>query len=218
MGSGLPKEQAKSERTKLCPIKANVYMKTCELSLLKSVHEKVSWFESEILIHRSVLSVSYSSVQREVQINENFLILLQDQGKLEVSFLLDDTNEVYFLRLLHFRQFKDVVQALFVSKRPSWILSPVCQNCSRSFNVTIRNHHCRNCGKHICGQCSEFTSLEISGYLGQQRVCSGCLGTVLSLTKKILNLREKRPDAVSGDLYYFNDRDSILGSSLKSCN
>lgn len=215
MGNKLPKEQAKSERTKLCPIKALVFFKCSELCEVNSLIESSAWTESEILIHQSSIRLSNSTLSASTDINDSFLIIYQDQVTLEVSFLLNKRNEIFIVRFLNLRQFKDVVQALFVSKRPSWILSPVCQCCSREFSILTRNHHCRNCGKHICGNCSAFTSLEISGYLGQQRVCSVCISNILELTGSIHRIRGRSFQVTSNNLYFLSDRDSVLGSSLK---
>ena len=50
-----------------------------------------------------------------------------------------------------------------------------CQVCGRSFSIIVRRHHCRSCGKCICGSCS-FEKVRMEG--GEdgklQRVCNFC--------------------------------------------
>jgi hypothetical protein len=76
------------------------------------------------------------------------------------------------------RNIKSIIEwkeALMLSKRPHWILSPVCQNCTRKFSTFLRCHHCRYCGKAVCDQCSKLeTKIEIYGYKYPERICNPC--------------------------------------------
>jgi len=38
--------------------------------------------------------------------------------------------------------------------QPDYTVSS-CMNCATHFNSFIRRHHCRGCGKIVCGRCSE---------------------------------------------------------------
>eukprot|EP01129_Flabellula_baltica_P012838 TRINITY_DN585_c0_g1_i3.p1 TRINITY_DN585_c0_g1~~TRINITY_DN585_c0_g1_i3.p1 ORF type:complete len:1033 (-),score=190.91 TRINITY_DN585_c0_g1_i3:1453-4092(-) len=50
-----------------------------------------------------------------------------------------------------------------------------CQLCTTTFSIFLRKHHCRNCGKVICGPCSDFQMrLPEIGYHNPVRVCSKC--------------------------------------------
>eukprot|EP00756_Hemistasia_phaeocysticola_P011543 Hpha_TRINITY_DN15129_c0_g2::TRINITY_DN15129_c0_g2_i1::g.128713::m.128713 len=49
-----------------------------------------------------------------------------------------------------------------------------CQICGASFTVTRRRHHCRLCGGVFCNTCSQGR-MELPGYSGPQRVCTGCV-------------------------------------------
>lgn len=66
-----------------------------------------------------------------------------------------------------------------------------CRVCEHAFSATRRKHHCRQCGRVVCGQCSEREKL-VPGYgRKRQRTCDDCfdrpadgggpLGTVLAL-------------------------------------
>lgn len=48
-----------------------------------------------------------------------------------------------------------------------------CRVCSADFSATRRKHHCRACGRVVCGACSEHEK-RVIGYDGLQRVCSEC--------------------------------------------
>jgi hypothetical protein len=50
--------------------------------------------------------------------------------------------------------------------------SPECGVCSKSFGVTRTAHHCRYCGKCVCGECSPDVRT-LSGLL-PERVCTPC--------------------------------------------
>lgn len=56
-----------------------------------------------------------------------------------------------------------------------------CKGCNREFSMTRRKHHCRNCGKIYCNNCSDHV-IVLPGDGGQAtaaagkpvRVCDGC--------------------------------------------
>src|SRR5690606_37828792 len=46
---------------------------------------------------------------------------------------------------------------LIGAQAPVWVpdsFSNYCELCSCEFNIIIRRHHCRNCGKIVCATCS----------------------------------------------------------------
>ncbi|XP_074605371.1 RUN and FYVE domain-containing protein 1-like isoform X2 [Brevipalpus obovatus] len=48
-----------------------------------------------------------------------------------------------------------------------------CVRCGRTFSVTLRKHHCRNCGQIFCIQCSD-NKLPLPSSSKPVRVCDGC--------------------------------------------
>lgn len=48
-----------------------------------------------------------------------------------------------------------------------------CTQCKKNFTVTIRKHHCRNCGQVYCNECSDHTAT-VSSSAKKQRVCKAC--------------------------------------------
>ncbi|KAJ8607874.1 hypothetical protein CTAYLR_008905 [Chrysophaeum taylorii] len=49
-----------------------------------------------------------------------------------------------------------------------------CFGCGSSFNmISNRHHHCRACGRVVCGACSEHKD-KVKGYASPQRTCDEC--------------------------------------------
>jgi hypothetical protein len=57
-------------------------------------------------------------------------------------------------------------------------VSPCCLICENSWNLKRRRHHCRNCGRLVCKECSnQKVKLEDSD-TETKRVCDDCLVTI----------------------------------------
>uniref|UniRef100_A0A8C1N4I7 WD repeat and FYVE domain containing 1 n=1 Tax=Cyprinus carpio TaxID=7962 RepID=A0A8C1N4I7_CYPCA len=73
---------------------------------------------------------------------------------------------------------------------PQWQDSDSCQKCEQPFfwnikqmwdskTLGLRQHHCRKCGKAICGKCSSKRSTyPIMGFEFQVRMCDDCYDTI----------------------------------------
>ncbi|XP_066996128.2 FYVE, RhoGEF and PH domain-containing protein 6 [Anabrus simplex] len=65
---------------------------------------------------------------------------------------------------------------------PVWIQDgrvTKCQSCIAEFTVTFRRHHCRACGKVVCGDCSDFRAPLQYMKFQAARVCEECYKTLL---------------------------------------
>ncbi|GIQ81178.1 hypothetical protein KIPB_002095 [Kipferlia bialata] len=51
--------------------------------------------------------------------------------------------------------------------------APKCQVCREVFSTTVRRHHCRNCGRVICDECS-IRKVPITKFRRKERVCKQC--------------------------------------------
>lgn len=81
---------------------------------------------------------------------------------------------------------------------PQWQESDSCQRCNQPFfwnlkaiyeNKVIgnRQHHCRNCGKAVCGSCSEQKStIPMMGFEFNVRICADCFSLLTEEAKKPL--------------------------------
>jgi len=103
-------------------------------------------------------------------------------------------------------------------RAPAWINDvdvTRCQNCNNRFRTTAlissRRHHCRSCGRCICGSCStKKFLLEYCKNEGEVRVCDGCYthftGTSLSKNTSIWpkSTREVDQTILFGDFRTIN--------------
>jgi len=73
--------------------------------------------------------------------------------------------------------------------------------CSRKFSKTLRKHHCRACGKVICGSCSGHELL-LPGATRKERVCDPCY--------------DIRIHDLTGSLHEDHSTTKVLEQSLKA--
>ena len=48
-----------------------------------------------------------------------------------------------------------------------------CSSCTKQFSITVRKHHCRNCGGVFCAECTE-NNANVPSFKKPQRVCEIC--------------------------------------------
>ena len=96
-------------------------------------------------------------------------------------------------------------------------MSPICQMCSLSFSFLTRAHHCRNCGKSICSNCSKYCRLDILGYIDVQRVCFQCITLVEETVSTVMDIRKKgNKSSIHENLYDLPYNQSVLLTNLKA--
>ncbi|XP_053141086.1 WD repeat and FYVE domain-containing protein 2 isoform X2 [Hemicordylus capensis] len=73
---------------------------------------------------------------------------------------------------------------------PEWLDSDSCQKCDQPFfwnfkqmwdskKIGLRQHHCRKCGKAVCGKCSsKRSSIPLMGFEFEVRVCDSCYESI----------------------------------------
>ncbi|XP_038658515.1 WD repeat and FYVE domain-containing protein 2 isoform X2 [Scyliorhinus canicula] len=73
---------------------------------------------------------------------------------------------------------------------PDWLDSDSCQKCDQPFfwnfkqmwdckKIGLRQHHCRKCGKALCGKCSsKRSSIPLMGFEFEVRVCDSCYESI----------------------------------------
>lgn len=59
-----------------------------------------------------------------------------------------------------------------------------CQRCDEMFGAFRMKHNCRSCGKVVCGQCSDYKSVDLPGAgIKKLRICHAC--KVHSVTREL---------------------------------
>lgn len=69
-----------------------------------------------------------------------------------------------------------------LSEQTPWTwTTDMCQECGKNFTLTIRRHHCRHCGRVLCGKCSDQEVPIIKfGENKPVRVCKICFDVLKS--------------------------------------
>ncbi|KAJ2963665.1 hypothetical protein NQZ79_g1447 [Umbelopsis isabellina] len=101
---------------------------------------------------------------------------LASKGKPQLSYITDTYSflkaEGYVFPPINEHTDSIVLES---SAAPEWSDSDVCERCRTTFTMTNRKHHCRQCGKTFCGQCSSKTMpLPHLAITEDVRVCDGC--------------------------------------------
>eukprot|EP01100_Stratorugosa_tubuloviscum_P001517 TRINITY_DN1335_c1_g5_i1.p1 TRINITY_DN1335_c1_g5~~TRINITY_DN1335_c1_g5_i1.p1 ORF type:complete len:574 (-),score=253.67 TRINITY_DN1335_c1_g5_i1:120-1841(-) len=79
------------------------------------------------------------------------------------------------------------------SPAPVWVPDSEqkeCSFCNKKFTAINRRHHCRMCGKLVCGVCSDF-KLYLENIGKQCRVCTDCFRQNAPVTEKKEKEKEK---------------------------
>lgn len=100
-----------------------------------------------------------------------------------------------------------------ISTPPTWVRDderPNCMICAKKFSLATRRHHCRHCGRILCGECSHLSveSVKFPKAFGNrlkrgqakankddQRVCKTCFG----IFKERDQVSCARPQVEAGD-------------------
>lgn len=216
MGNKIPREQVRTERVKMKSLKAKVQLKVGLLEDSQSLLYSKDWKQCDIGIYLCTLTLDN---KEELLLDNDFLVISRNQPLFELIFLTTSSqvNRIYMIKFESSNIFLKITAAILLSKRPSWIMSPVCQNCSQGFGMFTRDHHCRYCGKNICANCSKFCRLDILGYINVQRVCIHCPSKIDEKMNFICEIRHKdMSESVLENLYDLPYNQSVFASTLES--
>ncbi|KAJ3439779.1 faciogenital dysplasia protein [Anaeramoeba flamelloides] len=81
----------------------------------------------------------------------------------------------------------NVKQKQIKQRAPIWIPDSMviaCIRCNKKFSTVRRRHHCRNCGKCVCGKCSSHKLLLSHISSKKVRVCNHCYKEILDQEEK----------------------------------
>ena len=91
-----------------------------------------------------------------------------------LDFLVLSSVKISFCLLSRENQMLQVKQSNIQSRK--WTNDSETTNCSscvKQFSITVRKHHCRNCGGVFCAECTENTA-NVPSFKKPQRVCEIC--------------------------------------------
>ncbi|OMJ71944.1 hypothetical protein SteCoe_29733 [Stentor coeruleus] len=216
MGSKIPREQVRTEKVKMQYFQAKIQIKSGLLQDSQSLLYSKDWKISLLEIYLCTL---YLDKTEELNLNNDFLIISNNQPLHELIFLAKSKEglKIYMLKFDSNKNFIKITAGIFLSKRPSWILSPVCHICSQEFDMIKRCHHCRYCGKNICASCSKFCRLDLLGYINVQRLCVKCVTRVGDRMKFVCEIRnEDMSESMLENLYDLPYNQSVLASTLET--
>lgn len=180
MGNTLPKDLINAERTKLLTHEGIFNIKASPFENFSQLEEDNNWEKVKIKVHLARLDCIQNDIIKTYPIDCNFLIISQNPKKKEVVIGLMNEQIIWKLQVPTIREFLDFTDVLIQSKIPSWVISPVCQVCSKSFSLLLRRHHCRNCGKNVCKVCTRSEKYNIEGFYKLKKVCSICVELIKS--------------------------------------
>lgn len=98
---------------------------------------------------------------------------------------------------------------------PIWIQdksTTMCQICTAEFTVTFRRHHCRCCGKVVCGDCSNNRAPLLYLKFQSARVCEECFNYLLKEFEDPLN---KMNELIKQELKISDEEAENLRASFK---
>ncbi|OWF37808.1 uncharacterized protein LOC110467014 [Mizuhopecten yessoensis] len=90
----------------------------------------------------------------------------------------------------------------FILVKPSWVADDAvsfCVLCNNKFNQLRRKHHCRQCGRVLCGKCcNEKVLLPQLGICQPERVCDSCLPVAHLVTKSRSSTQQHQIEGAQG--------------------
>jgi FYVE zinc finger len=134
------------------------------------------WEIINLVLHHSILSTYINkNLEKIIEINKDVYVSLNSDQEIVLVFDQDKVPVVWKFRGSNLNSLNEWFYILMVSKRPVFVLDISCQVCKQVFGSFLRKHHCRNCGKIVCNNCSNTkVVLENMGYSEKKRVCSLC--------------------------------------------
>eukprot|EP00912_Choanoflagellata_sp_UC4_P000032 UC4_evm2s22 len=130
-------------------------------------------------VHEEVASKDFMADMRKlVQVLELIQIyahVFKDEPRYSA---LPDTYNILRMEGYTFPDFTptdDAIELFKVERPPEWQDSDVCFLTRAKFTLTVRKHHCRNCGQVFCAAvCSQMIEIPKFGYEKPVRVCDPC--------------------------------------------
>lgn len=130
-----------------------------------------------LTLSRSQLICKFDSKVIKLDIPSSVTVWKVQRVSLAMILCISMNKQLFIWRLVAptLKTFLLWKEAILISKRPVWLFSKVCQVCCEKFGLIRRQHHCRTCGKAVCGNCSRMeTVLYMYGYRKPKIICTFC--------------------------------------------
>ena len=90
-----------------------------------------------------------------------------------------ETDQTLRLTKHGWKMVREGERGVFDLDEPEWTVDnkyEKCEYCTAKFSLLVRRHHCRRCGKLLCGKCCNHkVQLWRMGFLDPQLVCNTCV-------------------------------------------
>lgn len=113
----------------------------------------------------SILNVEDDYFGKQMRSNSNSVLMPSQEGNplnLPLNKFQDD------MQTANLKKTENITVKNFSQvKKELWAKSTICFICMQEFSVTVREHHCRACGRAVCSACSGRT-------INNERACDLC--------------------------------------------
>lgn len=159
------------------------------------LHSSGSTLLRALQVNEELGTLRFESLDNTESLYETFSLMLVsrvdesalDRRRISIAFFsgIQEAYELLFCDPSSRDAFCDLLATLNPSilfrrsRTPVWVpddYTDHCMHCKTAFTMTNRKHHCRHCGRLVCGGCSSNVAvLPHLGYRKPVRVCDGCL-------------------------------------------
>ena len=177
MGQSHVEDNKITEEQKEIKLERSFLYKDCRETEFSDI-DSLPWVRTKFVLHKCKIKTYRNEIMdKKISVDSYFKIISDDFRERTLTFVFRFGNLGYkgVIQSESVQDMLNLKNLITRSKRPAWEKSRRCQLCSADFSLIRRKHHCRNCGKILCADCSPYEILlKHLGYNSKQRVCRDC--------------------------------------------